>query len=327
LVDDDDIAAAEQAGLTSIERLETPNLLKTSDDDPWTAFVLLFHDRDWETPLLQQALAGEAFYIGVVGSRRTHATRCEALRAVGCSDQAISKIRGPIGLVGSLRDASMLAISVLAEIVETFPGKSSSRPTRTAVLLLAAGASSRFEDGDKLLAELEGQTILSRAAQQVSQSEFVSRIAIVPAGNTDRTAILNSLGWRIVENAESASGQASSLVVGLEVVTVDPEIDQIIVLLADMPFVPAAHLDAMLHRAQAASITAILSDAEGRLSPPALFKRCHFAELAQLTGDRGAKALYLSLERGREALPLAPKQAVDIDRVDDLIRLKETSHA
>lgn len=327
LVDEDDISAARDAGLSNIKKLETPNQLRTSEDDAWTAFVLLFHDRDWETPLLQQALSGEAFYIGAVGSRRTHANRCDALRAVGCSERAIDKIRGPIGLVGSLRDASMLAVSVLAEIVDAFPGKSSSRVTRTAVLLLAAGASSRYERGDKLMANLNGQAVLQRTAAQVPESEFVMRIAIVPAGSEARAAALASSGWDVVENSRADEGQASSLVVGLNAISEDLEIDQIIVLLADMPLVPPSHLDLLLQRAEAASITAILSDCEGRLGPPALFKREHFDALSELIGDRGAKALYLSLDRGQETVPIAPEHAVDIDRVEDLIRLEETENA
>ncbi|MBI1186685.1 MAG: hypothetical protein GC206_05040 [Alphaproteobacteria bacterium] len=55
------------------------------DDDPSTAFALMFHDPDWEDELLQDALAGPAFFVGAVGARATHARRCERLRnkAVG----------------------------------------------------------------------------------------------------------------------------------------------------------------------------------------------------------------------------------------------------
>ncbi len=97
--------------------MTTPNALPRSGDDAQTAFVSMFHDRIWETALLAEALAGPAFYIGAVGSRATHAARCAALRASGVSDADIARIHGPIGLVLSLRDASMLAVSALAQII------------------------------------------------------------------------------------------------------------------------------------------------------------------------------------------------------------------
>lgn len=100
-----------------IRHMTTPHALPKSGDDAQTAFVSMFHDRTWETALLADALAGSALYIGAVGSRATHAARCDALRASGVSDADIARIHGPIGLVPSLRDASMLAVSALAQII------------------------------------------------------------------------------------------------------------------------------------------------------------------------------------------------------------------
>ena len=327
LVDEEDVEAARAAGLSRVERLVTPGAMTDADDDAWTAFVLLFHDRDWEIPLLQQALAGPAFYVGAVGSQRTHAVRCEALRDAGCCEPDIARVHGPIGLVGSLRDASMLAVSVLAEIVSEFPAKSVSRRPRTAYLLLAAGASRRFEAGDKLIADLNGRPVLGWAANSVPIDETTVQVAVVAPDTPARARALVAEGWRVVENEAAKSGQSSSLACGLAELRDDAGIDQIIILLGDMPFVPASHFEALKDRADAASITAILSESEGRLSPPALFKRVHFDALSQLTGDRGAKALFKGLKRGRETIALDPACAVDIDQVADLTRLEETADA
>ncbi|MDO6589356.1 MULTISPECIES: XdhC family protein [Rhodobacterales] len=89
--------------------------------DAHSAFLTLFHDHDWEPGLLQSALATDAHFIGSLGSQRTHALRCETLRQMGVSEGALSRLRGPIGLVPSLRDASFIAVSALAEIVAAFP--------------------------------------------------------------------------------------------------------------------------------------------------------------------------------------------------------------
>lgn len=89
--------------------------------DPWTAVVFLFHDRDWELSLLPPALASTAFYIGAVGSRKTHAARLDALRERGVSEQALRRIAGPIGLIPATRDPSALAVSVLAGVLAEWP--------------------------------------------------------------------------------------------------------------------------------------------------------------------------------------------------------------
>ncbi|MGO8021180.1 XdhC family protein [Rhizobium leguminosarum] len=84
--------------------------------DPYTAIVSLHHDLDAEDRLLDIALRSTAFYIGALGSSRTHRARCERLTARGHSEESIRRIRAPIGLFGPARDASTLAISVLAEV-------------------------------------------------------------------------------------------------------------------------------------------------------------------------------------------------------------------
>lgn len=88
--------------------------------DRWTACVCLFHDHDWEPVPLNHAVAGGAFYIGAMGSRRTAETRRALLRETGMSAAAIDKIRGPIGLMQRSRDPYTLALSVLAEIVDEY---------------------------------------------------------------------------------------------------------------------------------------------------------------------------------------------------------------
>lgn len=327
LLDDDDISEAETAGLQQIQRLTVPSELKDAPDDPWTAFVLLFHDQEWELPLLQQALDGQAFYIGAVGSRTTHEKRCLALRVAGSDDTEIARVRGPIGLVPSLRDASFLAISTLAEIVEAFPGAITAARQNTAVILLAAGASSRFEDGDKLLADLNGKPVLEHASTVAASDAYAVKLAITPGLVSRRSHLLKAQGWEIIDNPDYRSGQASSLKCGLDRIKDNKEIDQVILLLGDMPHVPDCHLKDMLKLATQNRVTAIMSDCDGVLCPPALFKRAHFQDLAALEGDRGAKAVFMALKSGAATLPLAPEHGRDIDCVADLEKAAEMLHA
>ncbi|CUH68431.1 putative xanthine dehydrogenase subunit A [Thalassovita gelatinovora] len=83
--------------------------------DSRTALVLLTHDPKLDDPALEQAMVSEVFYIGALGSTRTHAKRVERLQAKGFTDDQIAKIHGPVGLdIGSASPAE-IALSILAE--------------------------------------------------------------------------------------------------------------------------------------------------------------------------------------------------------------------
>jgi xanthine dehydrogenase accessory factor len=82
-----------------------------------TAVVTLTHDPKLDDPALDRALHSKAFYIGALGSRRTHASRRDRLRAMGHADEALRRIRGPVGLDIGAVSAPEIALSVVAEIV------------------------------------------------------------------------------------------------------------------------------------------------------------------------------------------------------------------
>lgn len=88
--------------------------------DPWTAVVLMFHDHDWEVPIIDWALRTSQFYVGALGGERTAASRRELLRARGWDEAGLSRVEGPIGLFGPARDADTLALSVLTDLVARY---------------------------------------------------------------------------------------------------------------------------------------------------------------------------------------------------------------
>ena len=89
--------------------------------DQFGAFLTLFHDHEWEPALLRAALGTPALFIGSLGSMRTHALRCEALRQDGVPEADIDRLHGPIGLVPSLREAPLIAVSAMAEVITALP--------------------------------------------------------------------------------------------------------------------------------------------------------------------------------------------------------------
>ena len=85
--------------------------------DRYTAMAFLTHDPKIDDPALIAALKADCFYIGALGSRKTHAKRVERMQAEGFSDEQIARIRAPIGLdIGSVSPAE-IAVSVLGEII------------------------------------------------------------------------------------------------------------------------------------------------------------------------------------------------------------------
>ena len=84
--------------------------------DPYTAFVALTHDPKIDDPALLHAFERECFYIGALGSRKTHAKRAERLRAQGAGDSDIARIHAPIGLPIGAVSPSEIAVAIMAEI-------------------------------------------------------------------------------------------------------------------------------------------------------------------------------------------------------------------
>ncbi|MGD0144367.1 MAG: XdhC family protein [Rhizomicrobium sp.] len=81
-----------------------------------SALVALTHDPKIDDPALSAALRGPCFYIGALGSKKTHAGRLARLKAQGFSDSELARIHGPIGLNIGARSPAEIAISILAEM-------------------------------------------------------------------------------------------------------------------------------------------------------------------------------------------------------------------
>ncbi len=85
--------------------------------DDRTAVVLFFHDHEWEAPILRDVLQHDTFYVGCQGSMRTRDNRMAELESLGIAEEERARIHGPIGLIPSVRNTNILAVSVLAEIL------------------------------------------------------------------------------------------------------------------------------------------------------------------------------------------------------------------
>ena len=91
--------------------------------DHYTAFVALTHDPKIDDPALKHALARECFYIGALGSKKTHAKRVDRLKESGLTDADIARIHAPIGLDIDAVSPSEIAVAIMAEITQTLRQK------------------------------------------------------------------------------------------------------------------------------------------------------------------------------------------------------------
>jgi xanthine dehydrogenase accessory factor len=108
------LASAGLAAL-SLERARTEFALEL---DQFGAMVSLFHEHELEVELLAEALKTKAFYIGALGSRRTHAARLESLKIHAVETSQFERICGPVGLDIGANTPAHIAVSILAEIIQ-----------------------------------------------------------------------------------------------------------------------------------------------------------------------------------------------------------------
>ena len=95
--------------------------------DVSTAVVVLTHDDKFDLPMIRGALAGDAFYVGWIGSRRNQERRRGLLREDGMTDEELDRISGPTGLDIGAASPSETAVSILGEILAVRAGRDGGR--------------------------------------------------------------------------------------------------------------------------------------------------------------------------------------------------------
>ena len=91
------------------------------DSNENTALIALTHDPKIDDPALQHALNKKFYYIGALGSKKTHENRCQRLKEAGFNSEQINSIHGPIGIKLGGRSAPEIALSIIAQLVsETY---------------------------------------------------------------------------------------------------------------------------------------------------------------------------------------------------------------
>jgi len=164
----------------------------------------------------------------------------------------------------------------------------------TALVLLAAGLSRRYGTASKLVASYRGKPLALHAAETLAALPFARHIAVCRSGDDDLAVLLADAGFEVITNPDTARGQASSIVLGVEAAG-EPE--ALMICLADMPLVSAAHVRAVVERVTPGGIVASVNGPADPPMPPAAFDREYLPELLRLEGDKGARHLLQIAER------------------------------
>ena len=85
--------------------------------DSSSALIALTHDPKIDDPALKHALKNKFFYIGALGSKKTHLNRCQRLKDAGFKEEEINSIHGPIGIKLGGKSAPEIALSIIAQLV------------------------------------------------------------------------------------------------------------------------------------------------------------------------------------------------------------------
>lgn len=190
-------------------------------------------------------------------------------------------------------------------------------------IVLAAGRSARFRDGNKMLADVAGQPMIRRVLEAVAASK-VQEILLVTGKDGSRIVAAAGPGrWRAVSNPEPELGLSSSIRVGLA--AVDANAKGVLIVLGDMPGVSSTLIDALIATFESRARSAIVYpvSGEGHQGHPVLWPAALFDELKALTGDTGAKALLSKYAHLVITIPVADGAPfLDIDTVEDLSKLK-----
>jgi molybdenum cofactor cytidylyltransferase len=188
---------------------------------------------------------------------------------------------------------------------------------KTILVLLAAGASRRFGDGNKLDEDFLGRPLGLHVAVALEDMPFQERIVVRDDCGIDYAAHR----YRVMTNPDPSRGMASSIGIGVACAK-EQNADAVLIALADMPRVTAAHIYRMFDVTEGpASVVASSDGLDAR--PPALFGRDKFDELLALDGAMGAR----DLVRGGKHVVTADTELIDIDTPADLERLRALVHS
>lgn len=194
--------------------------------------------------------------------------------------------------------------------------------SRIGGVVLAAGESSRFDPGNKLLEPVEGTPIVRRVAETARESSLDDVVAILGYEAAAVEEALEGLDISIRHNDDYAEGQSTSVRRGVEFAR-EAGWDAAVFLLGDMPFVRPETVDSIISAYRSGDGSIFAPRYEGKRGNPVLFDAQHFDTLANVSGDRGGRELVEEHDGRRFVDTDDPGIVQDVDAVTDLRKYTE----
>ncbi|MFY7839930.1 MAG: nucleotidyltransferase family protein [Lacibacter sp.] len=194
--------------------------------------------------------------------------------------------------------------------------------THIVVIVLAAGASSRLGTPKQLLA-YSGTTLLQHSIEAAQASDAETVLVVLGANANTIKHELKDTTANLVVNTDWKDGMASSIRCGLQtLVKLNSNIEAVILMVADQPFVTAALINSLMDVNRKEQHSIVASEYGTTFGTPVLFAKRFFPELIELTGDVGAKGL-VKKYMNEAAFVSFPEGDVDIDTAEDYKKLKD----
>ena len=190
------------------------------------------------------------------------------------------------------------------------------------VVILAAGSSSRLGHA-KQLVEFKGKSLLQHAIDVSSLLDFDSKVLVLGARKNKIKSEINLKGYELEINENWEEGMSSSIKKGvLRSQELENELDHILILLSDQPFVSKDRIEELIQVQLDKNSQATFSEYAGDLGVPAIFSAEVFYDLKELKGDQGAKKLIQDLNLDYEIVKFEMGN-FDVDTAEDVELLKK----
>lgn len=195
-----------------------------------------------------------------------------------------------------------------------------------AILILAAGESSRMGDRVKQLLPWKKSTLLQNTIQQANASEAAETYIVLGANQNEIQNALNLKSTNIIQNKNWKSGMGTSIVAGINHFDLHhKKYDAIVIMLADQPFIDAAYLNEMIVLWKNNTTSIVTTKYKNKAGVPAIFGASYHSILENLNKDFGAKEV---IHQQKDAiLVINPKgKEIDIDTWQEYQELIKTSN-
>ncbi len=251
---------------------------------------------------------------------------CARSRARNGIDQVLPRLMAGLPVTGA--DIMAMGVGGLISAVEDdeAPAEEAQEappapPPRIAVLVLAAGRSTRMGPRNKLLCEIGGVPLVRRAVNAACASRAAQVLVVTGHEAAGVAAALVDRPVSVVHNPDHALGMSTSLRCGLRALPADT--DAVIVMLADMPRLTGEDVDRLIRAFDPAEPAVLVPEHEGRRGNPVLWPRRYFADMMSIVGDTGARAL---LEQHADAVRPVPFAGSGIfDDIDTPEQLRDAA--